>query len=132
MVVEGAGATPVAALTEGRIPLSEDDTTVAVLCGGNIDVNMMSRIIDRGLWADGRAAWLEVIGRDRPGFLNRVTRTVAELGANVMHIAHHRTVGDISVGDVRIMLQIETRGRDHVVQIKTRLREDGHEVVEER
>lgn len=132
MVVEGAGAAPVAALWSGKIRVGDDDRTVAVLCGGNIDVNIIARVIDRGLWADGREARLQITGRDRPGFLSRVTRAVAEMGANVMHISHRRVFGDISVGDVRVVLQLETRGRGHVEEIVQRLRADGHRVEEER
>ena len=73
LVVEGAGAVGVAALMVGKIGVGAGDSMVCILSGGNIDMNMVSRIIDRGLWADGRLASLSVVVRDRPGYLNEVT-----------------------------------------------------------
>jgi len=116
-VAEGAGATPLAALLAGRVHIARGKTAVLVLSGGNIDVNMISRIIDRGLVADGRLARLMIKVRDRPGSLARLTRTAAELGANVLEISHRRAFADISVGDVEIVMHLETRGREHVMEI---------------
>ena len=130
LVVEGAGAVGVAALLEGKIRVGPTDTVVCVLSGGNIDMNMVSRIIDRGLWADGRLASLSVVVRDRPGYLNEVTGVVAIEGANVLHIEHTRAFGDISVGKVAIEMKIESRGRKHVAAIVAKLRELGHRVEE--
>ena len=130
LVVEGAGAVAVAALLEGKVPVAPGDSVVCVLSGGNIDMNVVSRIIDRGLWADGRLASLAVVVRDRPGYLNEVTGVVAIAGANVLHIEHTRAFGDISVGKVGIEMRIETRGRDHVAKIVRELRELGHTVDE--
>ncbi len=131
MVVEGAGAVGVAALLAGKVRLAEDETVACVLSGGNIDVNIISRLIDRGLWADGRVARFRVAARDRPGFLNELTAVVAAAGANVLEVEHARGFGDISVGDVDIGLLVETRGRDHGAQIADRLRSLGHDVDEE-
>jgi len=116
-VAEGAGAVPLAALVSGRIPVRPGEVVVPVLCGGNIDVNMISRIIDRGLVEDGRLTRLVVTVPDRPGNLARLTRLVAKEGANVLDIAHHRAFADISVGDVVISLTLETRGQEHVQEI---------------
>lgn len=130
-VVEGAGAAGLAALMAGRIPVDADETVVTVLCGGNIDLNILSRIIDRGMVDDGRMARLVVTVRDRPGSLARLTRLVAQEGANVLEIAHQRAFADISVGDVEIVMHLETRGRDHVQGIIQVLQEDGTRVREE-
>ena len=130
LVVEGAGAVGVAALLEGKIRVGAGDSVVCILSGGNIDMNMVSRIIDRGLWADGRLASLSVVVRDRPGYLNEVTGVVAIAGANVLHIEHTRAFGDIAVGKVGIEMKIETRGREHVAEIVAQLRELGHRVDE--
>jgi len=124
-VVEGAGAVPLAALVGERIPVEEGERVVAVLCGGNIDVNMISRIIERGLVRDGRMAHLIVKVRDRPGSLSRLADLVAHMGANVLDLHHRRGFADISVGDVEIVLQLETRGRDHVDEIIQALEERG-------
>ncbi len=131
MVVEGAGAVGVAALLAGKAPLADDETAACVLSGGNIDVNIISRLIDRGLWADGRVARFRVSARDRPGFLNKLTAVVAKAGANVLEVEHVRGFGDISVGDVDIGLLVETRGRDHGAEIAAQLRSLGYEVDEE-
>jgi threonine dehydratase len=129
-VVEGAGASPLAAILSARIPLSSGETVVGVLAGGNIDINMISRIIDRGLVDDGRLARLQVKVRDRPGALARLTETVARAGANVLEISHKRAFADISVGDVEIVMHLETRGRDHVAEIVKALQEGGNRVEE--
>ncbi len=130
-VAEGAGAVPLAALVTRKIAIRRDDVGVMVLSGGNIDVNMIARIIDRGLVGDGRMARLMVKGADRPGFLARLTHTVAQAGANVLEVAHQRAFADISVGDVEIVMQIETRGREHVEEIIELLKAEHISVVEQ-
>lgn len=124
-VVEGAGAVPLAALMAGAIPVKDRDRVAGVLCGGNIDVNMIARIIQRGLVGDGRLAHLIVKVRDRPGSLSRLTELVASMGANILDIHHRRGFADISVGDVEIVLELETRGRDHVAEIIHALEDRG-------
>lgn len=131
-VVEGGAAVALAALTGGRVSVDPGETAVLVMSGGNIDVNILSRIIDRGLVADGRLTRLMVKGPDRPGFLARLTRIVAGLGANVLEISHRRAFADISVGDVEIVLHLETRGRDHVEEIIGTLEGEGLVVDEDR
>lgn len=130
-LAEGAGATPLAAMLGGQLPLRADDVVVMVLSGGNIDVNLMERIVDRGLVADGRLARLAVTVRDRPGHLARLTDIVAEEGANVLDVAHSRAFADISVRDVRIALVLETRGREHMDAVVARLAREGFKVQEE-
>ena len=131
MVVEGAGAVPLAALLAGFVDVCASDTVVPVLCGGNIDINIISRIIDRGLVADGRLVRLMVKVRDRPGALAGLTRLAAESGANVLEIAHRRAFADISVGEVEIVMHLETRGREHVNEIIAALEALGHSVEED-
>lgn len=117
LVAEGAGAAPVAALLAERIRVAGDEVVVVVLSGGNIDVNIVERIIGRGLVADGRLARLMVKVRDRPGELARLADLVARTGANVLEIGHRRAFADIRVGDVEIVMHLETRGREHVDEI---------------
>lgn len=131
-LVEGGAAVALAALTTGRVAVGPDEIAVLLLSGGNIDVNILSRIIDRGLVADGRLTRLMVKGPDRPGFLARLTRLVAGAGANVLEIAHRRAFADISVGDVEIVLHLETRGREHVEEIIGLLEDEGLRVEEDR
>lgn len=123
-VVEGGGAVSLAALARGSVQVAPDETAVLVVSGGNIDVNMVSRIIDRGLVADGRLARLLVKVPDLPGSLAGLTRLVASLGANVLETSHRRGFADISVGDVEILFTLETRGRAHLDAIIRSLEAD--------
>ena len=128
VVIEGGGAVPAAAVLAGLVDVNPGDEVVCVLSGGNIDVNIISRLINAGLWRDGRVVQFRVTVRDRPGYLNELTGVVAEQGANILDIEHRRAYGDISVGDVEILIRAETRGREHVSEIVQRLRDLGHEL----
>jgi threonine dehydratase len=125
VLAEGAGATPLAAMLGGKLPLRADDVAVMILSGGNIDLKLVERIVDRGLVADGRLARLAVTVRDRPGHLARLTAIVAEEGANVLDVAHSRAFADISVRDVRIEMTLETRGQEHMDAVVARLAREG-------
>lgn len=127
-VAEGGAAVALAALTTGRVTVSPGDTTVVVLSGGNIDINRIARIIDRGLVFDGRLVRLKVKVPDRPGSLKMLTSLVARMGANVVEIVHRRAFADISVGEVEIVLSLETRGREHVAEVEQALMDQGLQV----
>lgn len=129
-LVEGAGAAPLAALLSSKIPLEPTDVVVPVLCGSNIDITMLSRIIDRGLIRTGRIARLLVKVRDRPGRLADLVQLVATRGASIIEILHRRGFADISLGDVEIGIHLEARDRDHVEEIIAALEARGY-VVEE-
>ena len=101
---------------------------VMLLSGGNIDVSLMSRIIERGMVQDGRRAYMRVRVRDRPGALAALTATLAEAGANVLRLDHNRATADLWVTDAEIDLGLETRGRAHVEQIRERLLAAGYEL----
>jgi len=130
-VAEGAAAASLAAVLTGRVPVGKDDDVVLNICGGNIDVNMIARIIERGLVFDGRLVRLMVKVRDRPGSLARLTAAAARLGANVLEIAHRRSFADISVGDVEIVMHLETRGGAHVEEIIADFQASGLQVEED-
>jgi len=125
VLAEGAAAVPLAAMLGGQLPLGADDVAVMIVSGGNIDVNVVGRIIDRGLVADGRLARLGVTVHDRPGSLAHLTRLVADEGANVLEVAHSRAFADIAVRDVEIVMYLETRGRSHMASVIDRLERDG-------
>ena len=125
VLAEGAGAVPLAALIARKLPIAEDAVTAMVLSGGNIDVNMVERIIARGLVADGRLAMLAVTVPDRPGNLARLAALVAGAGANVLQLSHARAFADISVRDVEIVMQLETRGAEHVRDVVHTLEQHG-------
>ena len=125
VLAEGAGAVPLAALVADKLPIAKDDVVAMVLSGGNIDVNMVERIIARGLVIDGRLAMLAITVPDRPGNLARVTALVAAAGANVLELSHARAFADISVRDVEIVMQLETRGPEHVREVVSALEHHG-------
>jgi threonine dehydratase len=125
IVAEGAGAVTLAALVNRKIAIKPDEVTVAIVSGGNIDVNIIARIINRGLVTEGRITHLMIKMRDRPGSLARLTKMVAEAGANVLEIGHRRAFADVSVGEVEIVMHLETRGEDHVREIIRLMEADG-------
>ena len=120
-----------AGLLSGKVEVAPHERVVALVCGGNIDINMVARIIERGLVFDGRLARLMIKVRDRPGSLAHLTSTAAELGANVLDIGHRRSFADISMGDVEIVMHLETRGREHVEEIIAELQGRGLTVEED-
>ena len=124
-VVEGAGAVPLAALANRRVAL-EGRTVALVISGGNIDVNVIARIIERGLVKDGRLVRLRVRLRDRPGALARLTALVAEARANVLRIEHDRAFSRAPVGDTEVELTLETSGPPQIEAIKRHLAEAGY------
>jgi threonine dehydratase len=128
-VVEGAGAVPLAALVNKKVALA-GKTVALVLTGGNIDVNLVSRIIERGLVKDGRLVRLAVMLRDRPGQLARLTALVAEIRANVLHILHDRAFSRARLGETEVEVTLETTGREHIEQVKRHLTEAGYAVHE--
>jgi threonine dehydratase len=129
ILVEGAGATPLAALLAGLVDLRDDDVAAMIISGGNIDINLVERIIDRGLVSDGRLARLTVAVPDRPGQLAKLTQLVASAGANVLEVTHGRAFADISMRDVEIDIDLETRGREHVDELLAMLTSNGFSVA---
>ena len=128
-VVEGAGAVPLAALVNKKVALA-GKTVALVLTGGNIDVNLVSRIIERGLVKDGRLVRLAVMLRDRPGQLARLTALVAEMRANVLHILHDRAFSRARLGETEVELTLETSGREQIEAVKRHLTGAGYAVHE--
>ncbi|HEU0015205.1 MAG TPA: threonine ammonia-lyase [Longimicrobium sp.] len=127
-VAEAAAACTVAAVVDGHVPDIAGKNVVMMLSGGNIDVTLMSRIIDRGLVKDGRRANLSVRVKDRPGALAGLTALLAESGANILKLDHNRAQADLWVTEAEIELTLETRGREHVEQIVRQLTGAGYSV----
>jgi threonine dehydratase len=128
-VVEGAGAVALAALVNKRVSL-EGRAVILLLGGGNIDVNLIARIIERGLVKDGRIVRLAVMLRDRPGALARLAELVAEARANVLHINHDRAFSRARLGETEVEITLETSGRDHIEAVKRHLLAAGYTVEE--
>lgn len=122
-VVEGAGAVGVAALQLGLIDGLAGKNVAVVLSGGNIDVNRLSRIIDKGLVEDGRLVRLRLQVPDVPGELSHILECVASCRANIMEIQHQRAFANAPVGRTSIELTLETRGKDHLAEILNCLKE---------
>jgi threonine dehydratase len=130
-VVEGAGAVGIAALVNGKIPKAKGKKTGVVLAGGNIDVNLISRIIERGLVKDGRLVKLIVKVADRPGMLAKLVSTLADGGANVVEIYHQRAFSKVALGEAQVEVTLETRGKSHVEELIKTLQEKAWQVEQE-
>ncbi len=128
MTVEGAGAVGLAALLNGKAAGVRGPACV-ILSGGNIDVNILSRIIERGLVKAGRYVRLSTYVPDRPGGLQRLLALVAQAGANVIDVHHERWLNKVTIGEVEIDLALETRDARHVEQILAVLKQDGYHVT---
>ncbi|MBS0659513.1 MAG: threonine ammonia-lyase [Verrucomicrobia bacterium] len=131
LVVEGAGATGLAALLAGKLPELAGKRVVLPFCGGNIDPVILSRVIEKGLVADGRIARFQAIISDRPGGLAGLTKLLAEAGASVQQIEHERAFAGGDVYAVRVLCTVETRGRDHLTDIFARLQREGIRVCDQ-
>jgi threonine dehydratase len=126
-VAEGAGAAPAAALLNHKTSLRGLRAAV-VISGGNIDVNFLSRIIERGLVKDGRLVRLRLRTPDQPAALYKVLGLIAGRRANVMNIVHDRSHYGVNLGESVIELTLETRGRDHANEIVALLQESGYPI----
>jgi threonine dehydratase len=127
IVAEGAGAVPLAALLKGEAKI-KGSNCVLVISGGNIDVNLIDRIIAQGLAKTGRIIRIAVTLRDVPGSLANLSRTIAAGGANILNIYHDRTSKGIPIGTSKVILELETVGVDHIQEIFGKLREEDHTV----
>jgi threonine dehydratase len=124
-VAEGAGAVGLAALVQGRLELRGKRVAV-IVSGGNIDVNLVARIIERGLVKTGRRARIHLTAPDAAGTLARVTEIVAEARANILEISHDRTFSDVALGQTRIDLVLETHGFEQIDDVLGRLARAGY------
>ena len=124
-LAEGAGAAPLAALLQRRTGLKGARTAV-IVGGGNIDVTLLARIIERGLVQDGRLIRLRIYLLDRPGALHELTRLIAAHRANIVDTLHNRAYYGVNLGDTAIDVTLETRGREHVEEILAALTAEGY------
>jgi threonine dehydratase len=130
-IIEGAGAAGLAAMLSGRLPDLAGRRIVLLLTGGNIDPLAHSRVIERGLAADGRIYRFDVLLTDRPGGLAQLSGLLANAGANVTEIVHNRTFAGPDLSRVHVLCTVETRDRAHISEIQERLAENGVEVMGE-
>ncbi|HEX5623065.1 MAG TPA: pyridoxal-phosphate dependent enzyme, partial [Sulfuricurvum sp.] len=124
LVVEGAGAVGVAALLHDKLTHLQGKKVGVVLSGGNMDVTLLSIIIEKGLIKSGRKMKLTVTLIDKPGALMQLTHMLQDLNANIVHIDYDRTSTSLAYGDANVTIHLETKGEDHQAQIRASLREN--------
>ncbi len=128
LVVEGAGAAGVAAILAGKVSIAENENVCAVLCGGNIDANLLARILEHVLVRQGRYIILKVLINDRPGNLSQLLEKVAQKGANVIEVFHQRSMWFAPLGRVGLEMLLEVRDEDHGQELISFLKESGYPV----
>jgi len=131
LVVEGAGAVSVAALIHHKLSLPEGSKVVSLLSGGNIDVTMLSVIIEKGLLKSYRKMKLVVTLVDKPGSLMKLTEILKNAQANIVQIGYDRTSLDLKFGDAYVSIGLETKGKSHQDEIKELLHTHGYRFEEE-
>ncbi len=128
-LTEGAGAVSLAALLEGAFDYDDDEVIALALCGGNIDMNVLSTVIIRGLAETGRYLRVRTVLPDRPGALESLIDIISSQDANIYAIRHDRSSRDVSLDDAEVELDLETRGPDHVEQLLEALADGGYGIT---
>ncbi len=131
LVVEGAGAAGVAALIAGKVRVAENETVCTVLCGGNIDGNLLTRVIEQVLVRQGRYVVFKLLVLDRPGSLAAMLESVAESGANVIEVNHQRAIWLAPLGYTGIEIVLEVRDELHGRDVHKHLEDSGYHVERE-
>ena len=131
VIAEGAGAVSVAAVLFHKLPV-EGKKVVCIVSGGNIDVNILSRVITRGLLTSGRNVSLTIALTDKPGQLQEVSEIIARCGGNVVSVHHDRSDANMAITSCFLKLGLETRDHAQIVQIQKELTQAGFHLVSER
>lgn len=131
LVVEGAGAAGVAALLAKKVKAKPDDTVCTVLCGGNIDGNLLARVLEQVMVRQGRYVILKLLVLDRPGMLAALLNHVAETGANVVEVFHRRAMWLAPLGRVGIEMVLEVKDEKHGREVYQHLEKCGYHVERE-
>jgi len=129
LVAEGAGAVGVAAAMFHRVPDIAGKKVCCIVSGGNIDVNILSRVITRGLLTSGRNAMLTIALEDKPGQLVGVASIISECGANVVGVTHERSDANMPVASCFLKVSMETRDFDQIAEVRQKLTEAGFKIV---
>ncbi len=129
LVAEGAGAVAVAAVMFGKLPI-DGKKVCALVSGGNIDVNILSRVINRGLQTTGRASELIIEMVDKPGQLQEVSTIIAKLGANVTKVRHNFGGENTDITGCYLHVSLETKNKEHLVEIENTLKQAGYSLVQ--
>lgn len=128
MVAEGAGAVSVAAAMFNKVPV-KCRKAICIVSGGNVDVTILNRVINRGLVQGGRICTLTLELEDKPGQLVAVSNIIATIGGNVVNVRHERNDDSERVTDCQLTLKVETRNAEHIEQIRQALRDAGFKLV---
>lgn len=131
LVVEGAGAAGLAAVLAGKIKIDPDDTVCTVLCGGNIDANLLARVLEQVLVRQGRYIILKLLVTDRPGMLAKLLNHVAETGGNVIEVFHRRAMWLAPLGKTGIEMVLEVRDEQHGREVYRHLENVGYHLERE-
>ncbi len=131
ILVEGAGAVGVAGVIHSKLGLPKGSKIGIVISGGNIDVTMLSLIIEKGLVKSARKMKLKVVMVDKAGSLMHFTTLLSEVGANIVQIGYDRTSIDLEFGDAIVSVALETKGIEHQEQIRAILKENSFKFTEE-
>ncbi|OPZ79356.1 MAG: L-threonine dehydratase catabolic TdcB [Alphaproteobacteria bacterium ADurb.Bin438] len=129
IVAEGAGAVSVAAVLFNKLPL-QGKKVCAVVSGGNIDVNILSKVIHRGLLKAGRRTDLTIELLDKPGQLKDVSTIIANMGANVTRVNHNLSGENTDINDCCLDISLETRNHEHLEEIKQALKSAGYKIID--
>ena len=129
-VVEGAAATPLAACMSGKLEDLAGKRVALLLCGGNIDPNVLSRVIERGLVADGRLGRFTAVISDRPGGLADLAAQIASTGASIKQVVHDRAFASPDVSAVNVLCTVETRNHQHLAELRALLKSRGVEIYD--
>jgi threonine dehydratase len=124
-VVEGAAATTLAACMFGKLEELAGKRVVLLICGGNIDPNVLSRVIERGLVADGRLGRFNAVISDRPGGLADLAAQIASAGASIKQVVHDRAFASSDVSAVNVLCTVETRNHQHLAEVRALLKSHG-------
>lgn len=130
LVVEGAGAVGVAAILHNKFDAPKGSDIGIILSGGNIDVTMLSLIIEKGLIKSYRKMQFRCVLIDKPGSLQRLSEILSKAGANIIKVDYNRISTTLEYGDAIISMALETKGLDHQNEIRARLAECGYEIDE--
>ena len=126
ILAEGAGAVPIAAISQPSIRIPKGSKVILVISGGNVDTPLLDRILRQGLMRNGRMMRFAVTLDDVPGALARLLTLIANFQANVLHISHHRSEPGMPISMSRVELDVETRGWEHIGEVSTALVEAGY------
>ena len=129
LITEGAGAVAVAAAMFDKVPV-EGKKVVCVVSGGNIDVNILDRVVKRGLLTSGRTCLIKAELLDRPGQLHQIAKVIAEHGGNVIEMHHERTKANTNINGCFLRITLETRNFEHVEEIKKAIENAGFKIYE--